>query len=63
MRVIFMRNILMLVLFAPDYPESQSEKIGIKAEYFQFKIRNNILNRGFTMLAAMITFSKNKLVK
>lgn len=49
--------------FAPDYPESQSEKIGIKAEYFQFKIRNNILNRGFTMLAAMITFSKNKLVK
>ena len=48
---------------APDYPESQSEKIGVKAEYFSFKIRNNMLNRGMTMLAAMISFSLRKKVK
>lgn len=50
-------------VFAPDYPDSQSEKIGIKGEYFSFKIRNNALNRGMTMLAAMITYSRRKMVK
>lgn len=48
---------------SPDYPNSQSEKIGIKAEYFSFKLRNNMNNRGMTMLAATITFTKVKMVK
>lgn len=48
---------------APDFPSSQSEKIGVKAEYMQFKIRNNMLNRAMVMLAAMITFSNRKIVK
>jgi hypothetical protein len=45
------------------YPSTQSEKIGYKGEYFQFKIRNNSYNRGLTMLAANITFSLRKKVK
>lgn len=48
---------------APNYPNSQSEKIGVKAEYMSFKIRNNMLNRGVTLLSTMITFSLRKLVK
>jgi hypothetical protein len=48
---------------APDYPNSQSEKIGIKAEYFQFKIRNKMDNRSLAILASMITYSRRKLVK
>ena len=47
----------------PDYPSTQSEKIGYKGEYFQFKIRNNMLNRGLTMLAANIEYSLQKKVK
>lgn len=46
-----------------DYPSTQSEKIGYKGEYFQFKIRNNMLNRGLTMLACVISFSMRKMVK
>ena len=48
---------------APDYPESQSEKIGIKAEYMQFKIRNKMLNRSMTLLAAVISYRLRKRVK
>jgi len=48
---------------APNYPKSQGEKIGIKAEYFQFRIRNNTLNRSIAMLAVMISFKLRKKVK
>jgi hypothetical protein len=44
-------------------PGTQSEKIGYKGEYFQFKIRNNSYNRGMTLLAALVQFSLMKMVK
>ncbi|MDP4160934.1 MAG: hypothetical protein Q8911_14420, partial [Bacillota bacterium] len=46
-----------------DYPTTQSEKIGYKGEYLQFKIRNNMYNRGMTLLACSVTFSLRKIVK
>ena len=45
------------------FPSTQSEKVGYKGEYFQFKIRNNMYNRGMTLLAAVIQFSLVKMVK
>ena len=47
----------------PDYPSTQSEKIGYKGEFMAFKIRNNDFNRGLTMLAASIDYSLRKKVK
>jgi len=47
----------------PDYPSTQSEKIGYKGEYLQVKVRNNKLNRGLTMLAMSIEFRLRKMVK
>jgi len=47
----------------PIFPEAQSEKIGYKGSYFQFRIRNNDYNRGMIMLACSIRFSQRKLVK
>jgi len=47
----------------PDYPSTQSEKIGYKGEYLQVKIRNNKLNRGLTMLAMSIEYRLRKKVK
>lgn len=45
------------------YPTTQSEKIGVKGQYVQFRIRNSMLNRGLTMLSALISFSLRKRVK
>jgi hypothetical protein len=45
------------------YPTTQSEKIGYKGQYIQFRIRNNMLNRGLTMLAALVSFTLRKAVK
>jgi hypothetical protein len=47
----------------PDYPSTQSEKIGYKGEYFQFKISNSLLNNGLTVLAVGIEYSLRKKVK
>ena len=49
--------------FAPDFPTAQSEKIGIKGEYFSFMIRNNMLDRGMTLLAAVVTYLPRKRIK
>lgn len=47
----------------PDYPTTQPEKIGYKGQYLQFKVRNNMANRGLTMLAAEIDYSPLKKIK
>ena len=47
----------------PIFPESQTEKIGHKGEYFQFRIRNNTYNRGMVMLGCSIQYSHRKRVK
>ena len=46
-----------------DYPSTQPEKIGYKGQYMSFKIRNNQLNRGMTMLAVEIDYSLLKKIK
>ena len=46
-----------------NYPSTQSEKIGYKGEYIQFRLRNNALNRGLTLLASSISYSLRKQVK
>jgi len=47
----------------PDYPSTQSEKIGYKGEYFQFKVSNSLLNNGLTVLAVGVEYSLRKKVK
>lgn len=47
----------------PDYPSAQVEKIGFKGAYLQIKVRNNMANRGLTMLAAEIDYSLLKKIK
>lgn len=45
------------------FPSTQSEKMGFKGEYAQFKIRNSMYNRGLTLLATLIQYSLRKMVK
>jgi hypothetical protein len=47
----------------PDYPSTQSEKIGYKGEYVRIKLRNNMKDRGLTLLATNISYSLRKQVK
>lgn len=46
-----------------EFPTDQPEKIGIKGNYFQFRIRNKQWNRGLVMLAANIYYSLLKISK
>lgn len=46
-----------------DYPSTQPEKIGYKGQYLQLKLRNNLYNKGLTMLAVEIGYSLLKKIK
>jgi hypothetical protein len=45
------------------YPTTQSEKIGYKGQYIQFRIKNSMLNRGLTMLSSLVSYTIRKAVK
>ena len=46
-----------------DYPSTQPEKIGYKGQYMAFELRNNLYNKGMTMLAAEIDYTLLKKIK
>jgi len=47
----------------PLYPSTQSEKVGYKGEYLQWKIRNNQPDEDMTILAQSLQYSLRKRVK
>ena len=48
---------------APLYPSTQSEKVGYKGEYLQWRLRNSTLNQGMSILGQSLIFRLRKTIK
>lgn len=45
------------------YPQTESERVGYKGEYIQYRLRNNTLNQGMTVLSQSLEYSIRKKVR
>ena len=45
------------------YPSTQSEKVGYKGEYLQWRLRNSFLNQGMTILGQSLQFRMRKMIE
>lgn len=46
-----------------SYPSTNSEKVGYRGEYLQWKIQNNVIDEPLVILAQILTYSLKKLIR
>jgi hypothetical protein len=47
----------------PFYPSTQKERIGFRGEYIQWRVRNNTLDQGMTILGQVLKYTYKKEVR